>query len=88
MSDELSDFRRADEILTRMGETTRGIRALLTELESAVEGELGGWPPEVVARYRAARRDWDGAVRRMPECLDRARQAVWEIADEDADRGH
>lgn len=87
MTGPLPDFRHAEELLTRMGETTREIRAVLTELEAAVADDLAGWPPEVAQRYQAARRDWDEAVRRMPECLDRARQAVWEIADEDSDRG-
>ncbi|MBB4688440.1 WXG100 family type VII secretion target [Amycolatopsis jiangsuensis] len=70
-----------------MDETTSGIRAVLAELESAVERELPGWPAEMKARYRTARREWDEAVRRMPECLDRARQAVREIAGEEPDRG-
>lgn len=63
-----------------MGKTTGGLRAVMAELESTVEQELAGWPPEAAARYRAAKREWTAALDRMPECLDRARDAFEEIA--------
>lgn len=73
-------FADADEILDRVGETTSGIRTVLTQLESTVERELAGWPPEVQARYWAAKRAWTAALERMPGCVERARRAVHEIS--------
>ncbi|GAA3571488.1 hypothetical protein GCM10022222_64490 [Amycolatopsis ultiminotia] len=81
-----ADLRRADEVLSRVGTTTSAIRAVLTELEATVEQELPGWPSAAKERYWVAKCEWNAAVRRMPECLDRARQAVDEIAAEEPDR--
>jgi uncharacterized protein YukE len=76
-----SDFSHADDILDRMGATTGGLRALMAELESTVEQDLAAWPAEAQARYNAAKQEWTEALARMPECLDRARDAFEEIAD-------
>ncbi|WP_329067243.1 WXG100 family type VII secretion target [Amycolatopsis sp. NBC_01480] len=76
-----SDFSHADDILDRMGATTGGLRAVMAELESTVEQDLAAWPAEARARYNAAKQEWTEALARMPECLDRARDAFEEIAD-------
>ncbi|SEO63133.1 WXG100 family type VII secretion target [Amycolatopsis saalfeldensis] len=75
-----SDFSHADDILDRMGATTGGLRAVMAELESTVEQDLAAWPAEAQARYRAAKQEWTEALARMPQCLDRARDAFEEIA--------
>ncbi|MEV6897315.1 hypothetical protein [Amycolatopsis sp. NPDC051372] len=80
MSPGRFDFTDADEILDRMGRTTGGIRAVLAELESTVERNLAGWTPEAQARYWAAKQAWTEAVGRMPDCVERAREAFREIA--------
>jgi uncharacterized protein YukE len=80
VTDGGSDFSHADDILDRMGETTGGLRAVMAELESTVEQDVAGWPPEAQARYSAAKQEWTAALARMPECLDRARDAFEEIA--------
>ncbi|WP_033293732.1 WXG100 family type VII secretion target [Amycolatopsis jejuensis] len=82
------DFRQADEILGRIRETTSDIGAVLAELESTVEPDVEHWPADAKARYRAAKHEWTAAVHRMPECLERARQAFCDIAAEESDRGH
>ncbi|WP_326566084.1 hypothetical protein VSH64_29930 [Amycolatopsis rhabdoformis] len=84
MSPGRFDFTDADEILDRMGKTTGGIRAVLAELESTVERDMAGWTPEAQARYWAAKQAWTEAVARMPECVERAREAFREIAGKSA----
>ncbi|QRP47158.1 WXG100 family type VII secretion target [Amycolatopsis sp. FDAARGOS 1241] len=80
MSFERADFTEADEILDRVGKTTGGIRAVLTQLESTVEQDVAGWTPEAQARYWAAKRVWTAALERMPDCVERARDAFREIS--------
>ena len=75
-----SDLTHADVVLDRVGSVTGGIRALLEELASAVEPQLDGWTGSARAEYLEAKRAWELAAGRMPECLDRARDAFGEIA--------
>ncbi|MDT7805854.1 MAG: hypothetical protein QOI78_9287 [Actinomycetota bacterium] len=74
------DFTLADLVLDRMGSITGGLGELLAELESTVEPGLAGWTDEGRERYLQAKRDWVKASERMPDCVDRAREAFGELA--------
>jgi uncharacterized protein YukE len=74
------DFTLADFVLDRMGSITGGIGELLADLESTVEPGLAGWTDEAREQYLLAKRDWARAAERMPDCLDRARDAFGELA--------
>ena len=74
------DFRFADLVLDRMGAISGELGDLLAELESTVEPELAGWTAEARDEYLRAKRDWGRAAERMPACLERARDAVGELA--------
>jgi uncharacterized protein YukE len=74
------DFTLADLVLDRMGSITGGLGDLLAELESTVEPGLAGWTDEARERYLLAKRDWARAAERMPDCVDRAREAFGELA--------
>jgi uncharacterized protein YukE len=74
------DFTLADFVLDRMGSITGGIGELLADLESTVEPGLAGWTDEARERYLQAKRDWVKATERMPDCVDRARDAFGELA--------
>ncbi|MEU4517174.1 hypothetical protein AB0F52_00480 [Amycolatopsis sp. NPDC024027] len=74
------DFRFADLVLDRMGAITGELGELLADLESRVEPELAGWPPEAREEYWRAQRDWARAAGRMPGCLERARAAFGELS--------
>lgn len=74
------DFTLADVVLDRMGTVTGGIRELLDRLESTVEPRLPGWTGGAREEYLEAKREWEAAAERMPDCLERARKAFGEIA--------
>ncbi len=75
------------DFLDRMGSVTGGIRTLLEELESIVEPRLAGWTGSARAEYLEAKRSWEAAAGRMPECLERAREAFGEIARSSSEGG-
>jgi uncharacterized protein YukE len=81
------DFTFTDLVLDRMGSVTGELGELLAELEASVEPELAGWTGEAKEQYLLAKRDWARAAERMPECLDRAREAFGELARGDDDLG-
>ncbi|OXM67379.1 WXG100 family type VII secretion target [Amycolatopsis vastitatis] len=74
------DCHRADLVLDRMAAITGELGELLAALEADVEPELAGWTGEAREEYLRAKRDWGRAVERMPECLERAREAFGELA--------
>ena len=74
------DCRLADLVLDRMAAITGELGELLAELEADVEPGLAGWTGEAREEYLRAKRDWGRAVERMPECLERAREAFDELA--------
>jgi uncharacterized protein YukE len=74
------DFTLTDLVLDRMGSITGGIGELLADLESTVEPGLAGWTDEARERYLRAKLDWVKAAERMPDCVDRAREAFGELA--------
>jgi uncharacterized protein YukE len=74
------DFTLADLVLDRMGSITGGIGDLLADLESTVEPGLAGWTDEAREQYLQAKLDWVKAAERMPDCVDRAREAFGELA--------
>jgi len=73
-------FGLADLVLDRMAGITGELGELLAELESTVEPGLAGWTDEAREEYLRAKRDWVRAAGRLPDCLDRARSAVGELA--------
>lgn len=74
------DFTLADVILDNMGQINTGIKTMLTDLESNVERSLSEWTGDAQTQYWDAKRQWNQAADKMPECLQRARQAFGEIA--------
>jgi WXG100 family type VII secretion target len=74
------DFTLADVTLDNMGQINTGIKTMLTNLESNVERSLADWTGGAQTEYWGAKKEWDAAAAKMPECLQRARTAFEEIS--------
>jgi WXG100 family type VII secretion target len=82
MTQHQFDFALSDVFLDNMESINNGIKAMLADLESDVERSLAEWTSAEQAQYWDAKQQWNAATAKMPECLQRARVAFGEIAQE------
>jgi WXG100 family type VII secretion target len=82
MTQDQFDCALSDVFLDNLESINNGIKTMLAGLEFDVERSLAEWTSAEQAQYWDAKRQWNAATAKLPECLQRARVAFGEIVQE------